>query len=216
MRDQLCSWRCMLALFATAVAGGCAQPVLGDWPTEVQGLVLAEDGQPINRAFVSLEAARFILIGNPPAAGIETVSDGRFVIRGVRPGAYIARFNAEGPSALWPFAEAASPVFIVEEGKVSVAPTLKARRERMIKIEGIVHTRDGTPIQDASLDFWFDFPDGGQAHSVRAKSDNRGRFLVELARDGRYIVRVGPEGQDWGRTAFVASGELVTVTAQPR
>lgn len=206
----------MLAAAIVVATTACNGHVIGDWPTEVHGQVVAEDGQPIKTAFVTLEFVPLISIGDPPAAGVEASSDGRFAVRGIRPGRYIAKFNTEGPTKLWPFNQTVSPIFSVKEGDVSVAPTLTAKRARMIAVKGIVNAPDGTPIKDVLLDFWIDFPEGGQAHSVRSKSDGSGRFVVELAADSDYMVRVGPEGEEWGRTEFVANGEFVAITARPR
>jgi len=216
MRDRFSALKLMsVAIAAGMVASACDYEVIGDWPTEVRGQVVAEDGQPINHALVTLQVVPLIFIGDPPSVGVETTLDGRFALRGIRPGRYIAKFNTDGPNEWFPFAETVSPGFIVGEGNVSVAPTLTAKRERMIKVEGIVSAPDGTPIQDALLDFWVDFPDGGQAHSVRSKSDGLGRFVVELTRDLDYMVRVGPEGEGWARIEFIANGEFLKLTARP-
>jgi hypothetical protein len=205
-----------ILLIAGVTASACGESVIGDWPTEVHGQVVAEDGQPISSAFVTLEVARLISIWDTPGVGVQTTSEGRFALKGIRPGRYIAKFNVEGATQLWPFAETVSPTFSVEEGRVSVAPTLTAKRARMITIKGMVSAPDGTPIRGVLLDFWVDFPSGGQAHSVSSKSDGFARFVVELTADSDYMVRVGPEREDWGRTEFVANGEFVTITARPR
>jgi hypothetical protein len=48
------------------------------------------------------------------------------------------------------------------------------------------------------------------------KTDPQGRFQVDLWKDQRYVITVGPERDPWGRIEFVADGRPIEITARPR
>jgi hypothetical protein len=182
---------------------------------QVDIAVLAEDGQPVKDAFVYLLSADHIdEYGDRPGLGY-TLAEGRAVVGEIPAGRYMIAMNpGSGPMPGWPFLEAFSPVFVVEEGKTATPPPLRVQRASKIAISGVVRNASGAPVPDAQIEPWIQLQNG--KHSTdwpHPKTDRAGRFTVELWKDQRYVISVGAKDDPWGRIELIADGRPIEITA---
>ena len=122
-----------------------------------------------------------------------------------------------GPMPGWPFREASSPVFVVEEGKTATPPPLRVHRASKISITGVVRDASGAPQPNAQVDPWIQLSNGKRSTDwPHGRTDRDGRFAVELWKDQRYVITVGPEEDPWGRIEFVADGHTLDIITRRR
>lgn len=181
-----------------------------------QGSVVGEDGAPMKGIFVYLLSADHMdRYGDRPGLGL-TLPEGTFVLTELPPGRYVLAMNPGGPTPGSPYLESETPPFVVAEGRTATAPTLRPQRATTISIDGVVRDQDGRPVSGAQVDYWIQLSNGRRSSSwPHPKTDAEGRFVVQLWKDQRYVITVGPEGEPWGRIEFVADGSPLSITARP-
>ena len=185
--------------------------------SEVTGIVTDQTGDPVDDARVEL----YGVDGSGRGVGGQTVRDGRYRIRNVPPGTYIAGVNVGSggrerpPSIDNPYAEALARTeggdteFVLPlGGSVTLAP-LTVRRMTLLTVRGLVRTSEGLPV--AGLDLQAVMLDAaGHPLPARAtRTDDRGRFDLQLWQGYRYRILAGSPGE----REFVAMDETpLTIT----
>ncbi len=161
------------------------------------GVLLEADGRPSPQRSVSIQCRAVDFRTNAT-----TDRSGEFSVSGLPPGTYDLRTrpgsaagDLRGPDGEtdWKKYRAAAPsatVLVPDSGTVHVVlggPKLEVR------VFGAV-TLDGEPLPDAQILFHAAKVGGG--HTSRTRSDADGRFAIEDAREGSYVVTVlGARGQ---------------------
>jgi hypothetical protein len=182
----------------------------------VRGAVVDAAGSPIRDVFVMFRSAdRGDQDTRHPGFGL-TLRDGTYSLPDIPPGRYRVTLNeGEGPSQNSPFAETVSPVFVVEEGKATTAPLLRAIHTSKIKVSGVVQDAGGVPVSRVALDAVLLLGNGEHAKVVaRPETDAQGRFEFELWKDQRYLITIGPDHDPAARLEFVADGRRLAITAR--
>ncbi len=183
-----------------------------------RGQVVGEDGAPMKNAFIYLLSADHIdKDGDRPGLGL-TLPDGEFVLTDIPPGRYLLAMNpGSGPTPGSPHLETVTSPFVVVEGQMVTAPPLRPRRAARIAVSGVVRDGKGAPLAGVQVDHWIQLMNDRRSSDwPHPKTDAEGRFEMQLWKDQRYVITVGPEEQPWGTIEFIADGQPVSITARPR
>jgi hypothetical protein len=182
----------------------------------LHGVVLEEDGSPLRDAFIELLSAEELDGGRRPGIGL-TLPRGRYQLDDIPPGRYTISINRKvGPSRKAPFLEAETAVFAVEEGRTVTAPPLRVTRLTPVKTTVTITSADGAPMVGIQAQHFMLFRDGNRERLWPPKTDEQGRYEVELWKGLRSVVVVGPEHDPSAWVEFVADDSSITVTFRPR
>jgi protocatechuate 3,4-dioxygenase beta subunit len=153
----------------------------------IEGRVVDYLGKPVAKAIVIAAPEEPSITGLPRA---ETQKDGRFVLRGVQPGAY--RVGAQ--ASFWSRESGADPELAPSElrGLQSGQRDLEIVLRRGAWLHGRVLAADGTPVQGVPV---VGTTVGSEVHTNTA-TDASGRFKMLVAEDDLVDLQVRPSRAD--------------------
>ena len=196
---------------------------------DVAGEVVDQRGQPVADMFVQAQMTGEGRSGDVVMGGggheSMTGQDGRFLLRGLRPGPYELMAQPGGPGGR------AGVMGGRDMALVEVAAGQSARARIVVEnqtgvIRGRVVDERGVAITDAFVDCERepdDGPHGRGAHrsprwlfdGTSAVTDTDGGFVIDKLNPATYTVRAYRRGGGEGQVERVATGGSVTVTIRP-
>jgi len=203
------------ALTLTTSAGGL-----------IEGTVVDTAGRPIRGAVIDLRLADVLGAERPAYESTRTDETGAFRFDRLAEDRYVAGINIDrGPTSTSPFAptygrlvSGATPEIIdLRSGGRQILSPIVVHALAPVAVAGRVQFEDGTPAANAGISFIGTGEQRGYIPTVGKRSDELGKFTLELFEGVAYVLQAGTPG-------FVGSIEVkigttpdpLVITLKPR